>query len=266
MALARIPQKRARRKGCDGSWIMGWQRFWRSRVADTAARLGVETKNIQRRYAEALSGLVQPGARWLDIGCGRQIVPDWAMPAKNIDELAARPSLLMGIDFDSAIFEHPHLHFRAIASGYQLPFRENSFDLISANMVVEHLDQPLTLLREVHRALSPGGRFVFITPNARYYLIGIARHVPDKLKKQIVWILEKRKESDVFPTHYRCNTDAEVSGLARQAGFQIERLELVDSSPQFHAFGPVGVAEIVSMKYRRPENRSNLISVLRKSG
>src|ERR1700737_1106049 len=49
--------------------------------------------------------------------------------------------------------------------GERLPFLNDSFDVIVCLWVLEHLKEPLTTLREVHRVLRPGARFIFVTPN-----------------------------------------------------------------------------------------------------
>jgi SAM-dependent methyltransferase len=44
-----------------------------------------------------------------------------------------------------------------------LPFAAGSFDLVSANMVLEHLPAPEQVFQEIARVLAPGGKFVFLT-------------------------------------------------------------------------------------------------------
>jgi SAM-dependent methyltransferase len=45
-----------------------------------------------------------------------------------------------------------------------LPFEDGSFDLVCLFDVLEHLDDDLTCLREVHRVLRPGGRLFASVP------------------------------------------------------------------------------------------------------
>lgn len=44
-------------------------------------------------------------------------------------------------------------------------FPDDYFDAIISNHVIEHVYEPESLMREIHRILKPGGRLVFITPN-----------------------------------------------------------------------------------------------------
>ncbi|MDP2593366.1 MAG: class I SAM-dependent methyltransferase [bacterium] len=47
----------------------------------------------------------------------------------------------------------------------KLPYNENTFDLVTAFQVVEHLENPFLIAREVKRVLKPGGIFAFSVPN-----------------------------------------------------------------------------------------------------
>jgi SAM-dependent methyltransferase len=49
----------------------------------------------------------------------------------------------------------------------QLP--DAGFDAIIMNHVIEHIHDPVRLLRECNRLLKPGGTFVAVTPNAQSY-------------------------------------------------------------------------------------------------
>src|SRR5687767_10069174 len=111
----------------------------------------------QHRYAQELDRLVTPGCAWLDIGAGHTIHAGWKGP--SCAELAARPAYFAGCDVGDDILQHPYLHDRRISDAAHLPWDDNSFDLVSANMVVEHLPKPADVFREVLRVLKPGGAF-----------------------------------------------------------------------------------------------------------
>jgi SAM-dependent methyltransferase len=206
--------------------------------------IGLTITHSQERYYKALLRNVQPGNRWLDIGCGRQIVPDFAAPLEEQREIAARMKLLVGMDVDPAIHDHPLLQERVMGWGDALPFADSSFDLITANMVMEHVREPTRILSEVRRVLRPGGRFLFHTPNFKYYQIFIAWLVPDFIKHKIIWMLERRAEADVFPTYYRINTSSRTRSLAAESGFEVKEIEVGGSVGSFAALGPIGVLEV----------------------
>lgn len=46
-----------------------------------------------------------------------------------------------------------------------LPFKENSYKVVLALDIIEHLDSPANFCREVRRILKPGGLFLLHTPN-----------------------------------------------------------------------------------------------------
>jgi ubiquinone/menaquinone biosynthesis C-methylase UbiE len=106
------------------------------------------------------------GARVLDLGCGA---------GYGTAELAGRARSAMGIDLapeaiDHASSAYPLANISFVpASVTAVPFRDGSFDLITAFEVIEHLDDWRTLLSESRRLLHPHGVFLVSTPNKEYY-------------------------------------------------------------------------------------------------
>lgn len=45
------------------------------------------------------------------------------------------------------------------------PFTDNTFDLIEASHVLEHLDKPFAVMKELHRLLKPGGKLIVKVPH-----------------------------------------------------------------------------------------------------
>jgi SAM-dependent methyltransferase len=237
--------------------------YWRAQ-----ARIVPGLRNSQYRYHEVLQSLLTPASRWLDIGCGHQLFPSWM---RGVDEraLVRAAGSVVGMDPDWASLAANHtLNDRVLGGIEQAPFRAASFDLITANMVVEHLEQPETAMREIHRLLQPGGLFVFHTPNYQHVLVFAASWVPQRLKNRIVEFLEGRKEADIFPTYYRLNTLTAIKHCAPGAGFEIRGLHLVSSSAETVMLGPVVIAELMLIRAfenpRLASFRSNIVAVLRK--
>jgi len=190
-------------------------------------------------YRDKLLGLVSPETEWIDLGCGRQLLPEWLRDSESDQKyLASRCKRLVGIDaVADDVMRHPYLHERVVGNLLRLPFDDNSFSLSTARSVAEHIDQPSRFLSEVFRVLKPGGRFLFATPNYLYYQCFAASLTPRPLKNRIIRMLEGRAERDIFKTYYRMNTRARVGKLIHDAGWQLESLETVEGPDEFVRLG-----------------------------
>ena len=124
----------------------------------------------------------------------------------------------MDIDIDPAI------HNCAIGLGGSFPFRDESVQLVTANMVLECVPDPVAFLRDVNRILTPGGLFLFHTQNYRYCFIWIAARVPDALRRKAAFFLERRHEEDVLPPHDRTNSAGQIEERAASCGFAVTPL------------------------------------------
>jgi ubiquinone/menaquinone biosynthesis C-methylase UbiE len=106
------------------------------------------------------------GARVLDLGCGA---------GYGTAELAGRARSAAGIDLAPEAVNHARSAYPLVnisfvpASATAVPFRDESFDLITAFEVIEHLDNWRELLSEGRRLLHPQGVFLVSTPNKEYY-------------------------------------------------------------------------------------------------
>lgn len=99
---------------------------------------------------------LQPDMRLLDVGCG---------PGSITIELAEMVGSAVGIDAADAAIEHArsaaaagttHVRFE-VADVYDLPFDDQSFDVVYAHQVLQHLGDPVSALVEARRVLAPGG-------------------------------------------------------------------------------------------------------------
>jgi len=224
-------------------------------------------KYSQYLYEEALRESLCERAWWLDLGCGHQVLPPWR--AKEEADLVRKAQVVVGLDSDwPSLLKHRSIHHKVRGDISSLPFRDNTFDLVTANMVVEHLAEPGVQFREVHRVLRPGGVFLFHTPNASGYTTVSARLIPEFLKARLIQLLDGRPPEDVFKTHYRANTESQIRRLARETCFEVAKIRFIVSTAKFAVFAPLAFFELfwirLLMTHRFRPLRTNLIVTLAK--
>jgi ubiquinone/menaquinone biosynthesis C-methylase UbiE len=167
-------------------------------------------------------GYVTEGSQVLDLGCGRG----------GVVELFWRDvKLAAGLDPDvPSLAEHRAPGMPVIRGlGEHIPFADESFDLIVSVWVLEHLERPEEVFREVSRVLRPRGHFVFLTPNLRNPLLllnRLAKALP-QVQRRIVPRLYGRVESDTFQVRYRANTEASIRALAAGSGLEVASLQAI---------------------------------------
>lgn len=183
----------------------------------------------QNRYAEELDRFVTDGIAWLDIGAGHKMHDGWLGASSEV--LAARPNYFAGCDLGEDVLENPYLHDARVADAAALPWEAETFDLVSANMVAEHLEEPERVLREIHRVLRPGGCCLFVTPNLKHPVVRASTFVPKGPRRLFRVMVDGAPDEDVFPTHYRLNTSSAVRTLAQRTGLVVEQLDVFMSEP-----------------------------------
>jgi ubiquinone/menaquinone biosynthesis C-methylase UbiE len=148
------------------------------------------------RYAFAARLASQ--ARVLDIGCGA---------GYGTAELAQHAQSATGIDVSAEAIAYANTHYPLpnttflTASATALPFPPESFDLITAFEVIEHLDNWHELLMEARRLLHPNGRFLVSTPNKLYYAESRASDGPNPFHTHEFEFAEFRDAlTEVFPS------------------------------------------------------------------
>jgi SAM-dependent methyltransferase len=96
------------------------------------------------RHKKAPLLLLRSG-RVLDIGCGTHKAPG----AVGLD-VRASPGVDIVCDLEG-----------------KLPIEDNSYDVVFANQILEHITNLIGLVHEVHRVLKPGGNFLAHVPYFR---------------------------------------------------------------------------------------------------
>jgi SAM-dependent methyltransferase len=167
--------------------------------------------------------LLEPSFTVLDIGCGRGKHAQERTPRSSLKILNDHCRTVIGIDVNPAARDNPFVdqfHLIGANSGWPLP--DASVDLAVSDYVLEHVENPDLFFSECHRVIRPGGYLCMRTTNALSYFGVAARVIPNRLHPAIVQqaYVNPRKEEDVFPTVYRCNTVRAVRGALDRHGFQ----------------------------------------------
>ena len=97
----------------------------------------------------------------------------------GIEVVAPRAARFVTLDKHapaSELTQRPGVEFRQ-AVVPPLPFGDAAFDCVISFQVIEHIEKDREFVREIHRVLRPGGRFIVTTPNAPMSLTRNPWHV-----------------------------------------------------------------------------------------
>jgi SAM-dependent methyltransferase len=116
------------------------------------------------------------GKRVLDAGCGAGYgSAELAQSALQVTGLDIAPD---AVEYARATYPLPNLLF-LVSSCIATPFRPNSFELVVAFEVIEHLQDYRAFLNECARVVTPQGLFIVSSPNKSYYAESRAKTGPN---------------------------------------------------------------------------------------
>ncbi len=115
----------------------------------------LKKKHHYGRYSIVKGLIKEHGKNLLDVGCGS---PSSCMREGSFLRFLGYGQ---GVDIEQRNIEFPF----KIGDIKNLPFRDGSFDVVTAIEVIEHIDDYNKALKEVHRVLNDNGVFVMTTPN-----------------------------------------------------------------------------------------------------
>jgi 2-polyprenyl-3-methyl-5-hydroxy-6-metoxy-1,4-benzoquinol methylase len=113
---------------------------------------------VGERHISFLSRGLEPGARILDVGCGRGVI---------LGALADRGFEVHGVEVSATAARgaDPRAEIRIAPGLADAGYGESTFDEVVIWHVLEHLDDPRGTLEEVRRVLRPGSRLIVAVPN-----------------------------------------------------------------------------------------------------
>jgi len=201
----------------------------------------------QNHFARALESTVRQGA-WLDVGAGTALHHGFGVMPQQ--QLASRVSTLVGIDPHAPhLNENQFLTAAVCGHGDQLPFADSTFDILTANMVLEHLERPVAVFNEVRRVLRPGGAFCFVTPNLEHPIVATAHFfLSQRVRSALAVLPDGREEEHGFPTFYRANRVSTLRRLMSTVGMCEESLVVHRNIPFFHRPSLATMAECLFIR------------------
>lgn len=201
---------------------------------------------------ERVLARLSPEHHVLDLGAGAGIIMQM-----NFRGLCAR---VCGVDLDPRVMTNPMLDEGRVADAGKIPYEDSVFDLVFADNVLEHLEDPRQVFSEIARVLKPGGCFLFKTPNRWHYMPIIARLTPHWFHR-FVNQLRGRAVVDTFPTKYCANDPVALRRLAMQTGFSVERIDLIEGRPEYLRI--TWPTYLIGSAYERLVNSSDMLAPLR---
>ena len=143
--------------------------------------IGILPSNVRHdsrlKPMQKILGKLNDGSRVLDVGCGSGFTIFKSTPeGKKVD--------VHGIEIEKHLIDyakkrHPDYSFK-VGPAEKLPYKDKMFDSITYLDVIEHVQDPIQSLKEVHRALKDDG-FVDMVKETLSYL----QFDPDRLELEI---------------------------------------------------------------------------------
>ncbi len=171
-------------------------------------------------YKRLVSDATANASTVVHLGAGK-------LPLSEVCEISLAGKTIIAIEPDlETLTRNPSL-FKICATGDSIPLADTSVDAVVCEYVVEHLENPERVMLEIHRVLRPGGRFVFVTPNAWSYSAIITRATSQRFHDEFLARLMQLGASineKPCPTVFRMNTRAQIEGIAKRSGLVVRDL------------------------------------------
>lgn len=161
------------------------------KTAERVSRDVTDNFVFQRSKLAYVEAAKRVGGRVLEIGTGTGygidiIAPNVehfvTMDKTRSEELGAIPS---NVEFVQAVVP-------------PLPFADDSFDCVVSFQVIEHIKRDREFVREVHRVLKRGGKFIVSTPNRPMSLTRNPWHVREYTSEQFRELLSPFSEVEAL--------------------------------------------------------------------
>jgi len=140
---------------------------------------------MHRRHIEAL-GVLKPGARTLEVGCGNGSISAWL--AQQVSPGGEAVAVDLDLSLVDVRAQNLELRQGDIVAG---PVAQGTFDLVTARAVLHHVADPEVAMRNLVASARPGGALLLIEPD--FLPVSIAEPLDVRVfwDQWLAWSLER---------------------------------------------------------------------------
>lgn len=157
-----------------------------------------------------------PRGSFADLGAGQGALSVWANEA-GFQTTA--------VDFNKGNFVPDSINFVQADLNKTLPIADESFDVVAALEVIEHLENSYALLREINRILKPGGYAIVSTPNESNLAARLS-YLSSGFYSDASYVMRVPEPGDFYNPHVNCLPLPSLEYAWRRAGFQMVKFEV----------------------------------------
>ncbi len=180
---------------------------------DALKEISVKARSYKKRIYEIIPRI--PGTKLLDVGCGP------GLDTEFYKEIVGNKGLAVGLDYDHEMirratdqFNQQNIHF-TVGDAKSIPFNSGFFDVCIADRLLQHVDEPAHIIRELVRITAPHGQI--IAADADWCTLSI--DIPD-------YELERRFVYGLFKVIKNGSSGRQLKKVFVENGIKLEYLEV----------------------------------------
>ena len=140
-------------------WVDGLRAIWFLTISRFTPREELLEPLLRAWRTKVITRYLDRETRLLDVGCG--------FSGEFLKKVRARIGSGVGIDRKVCHLDDGRIRLINLTFDRELSFKDDEFGVVTMFAVIEHLDHPGDIVREVHRVLRPGGMLIITTPSPR---------------------------------------------------------------------------------------------------